>query len=202
MLCEEINMYFYNPNTKEILTKNDLGLKYNTSISNNATSYNEWIQLIIDKKPLVSDFQICVENPIELDGTVYKKTYTVHYKSLDVIRSLVHKKLNEQFKYASEKAYIKSSCGFTIDANEIANRDIDGLIKVMKAKNTTTELFRDYNNNHHEITLEQLEIMQLEVIENAQYLYKQKWNYSNEINSLTDVKTLIQLNFEFKYMDF
>lgn len=195
-------MYFYNPSTKEILSKNDLGLKYNTSISTNAISYEDWTKVIIDKKPIVSDFQICVENPIELVGNVYKKTYTIQYKALDVVRNLVHKKLIEQFKYYSDNAYIKSSCGFTIDANDTANRNIDGLIKVMNAKNTSSEFFRDHDNNHHEVTLQQLETMQVEIIQNGQYLYKQKWDYLNIINSLTDAKDLVNLNFEFEYMEF
>lgn len=87
--------------------------------------------------------------------------------------------LESAFNEASQKAHCMSSAGFEIDADEIANRNIEGLVLVMQAGKTT--LFRAYDNSFHEVTREQLEIMRKEIVINSQYLYKAKWTIEAQI---------------------
>lgn len=87
--------------------------------------------------------------------------------------------LNGAFDAAAKEAHCTSSAGFEINADEIANRNIEGLVLVMQAGETT--LFRAYDNSFHEVTREQLEIMRKEIVINSQYLYQAKWTLEAQI---------------------
>ena len=63
-------------------------------------------------------------------------------------------------------------------------------------------LFKDYDNNFHNITLEELEKIQLEIIKNGQNLYKQKWTFQNDISTMTEESKVIAYNISYKNMDF
>ena len=96
--------------------------------------------------------------------------------------------LTSAFDTAAQNAHIMSSVGFEIDANETANRDIEGLTLVMS--DTDTTLFCDYNNQFHEVTRAQLETMRREIVANSQRLYQIKWQYRSLIEAATTVDEL------------
>ena len=108
--------------------------------------------------------------------------------------------LNTLHEAAEKEAHILSSLGFEIDANDRANRDVTGLLV------TTTEdepvIFMDYSNQAHTVTRADLEVMQKEIIENAQYLYSQKWTMRAQIDACESSYALSQLNFQFHYKSF
>lgn len=101
---------------------------------------------------------------------------------------------------AEKEAHILSSLGFEIDANDRANRDIAGLLITTGEDETVS--FCDYSNEMRQVNRSQLEIMQREIIENAQYLYSQKWNYRNQIEECETSEALSYLNFQFFYKSF
>ena len=100
---------------------------------------------------------------------------------------------------AEAQAYIQSSVGFEINAGERANRDIGGLL--VTTKETDTVQFCDYHNELHPVTLAQLKLMQAEIIQNAQYIYAQKWAYRDAINAAESVEALEEIEISFKYLD-
>lgn len=109
--------------------------------------------------------------------------------------------LNTEFEQAKTDAHLTSSLGFEIDANQTANENITGLLVTIG--NGTTQ-FCDYNNVFHEVNKADLETMQTEIIQNAQYLYQQKWSYRTQIEECTDGDALDEIlaQIEFKYKDF
>ena len=109
--------------------------------------------------------------------------------------------LNTEFEQAKTDAHLTSSLGFEIDANQTANENITGLLVTIG--NGTTQ-FCDYNNVFHEVNKADLETMQTEIIQNAQYLYQQKWSYRRQIEECTDGDALDEIlaQIEFKYKDF
>lgn len=105
---------------------------------------------------------------------------------------------------AEKGAYLTSSVGgIVIDANERANTDIEGLIKLLKAapEGTTAE-FCCYDNSSYIVSLADLEIMQLEVIMNGQGIYKQKWAYRDAIKAATTKEELDAIKIVYVYSDF
>ena len=68
--------------------------------------------------------------------------FVVPVPTLDELKQNKLEAVKTAFLSASETAHCMSSVGFEIDANETANRDINGLIVVMEARGKETELFR------------------------------------------------------------
>ena len=118
-------------------------------------------------------------------GFEYRETDTgirkvwVYTPNLEKAKITKLAELNGAFDAAAKEAHCTSSAGFEINADEIANRNIEGLVLVMQAGETT--LFRAYDNSFHEVTREQLEAMRKEIVINSQYLYQAKWTLEAQI---------------------
>ena len=95
--------------------------------------------------------------------------------SLDEARAAKLAEISAAFEQAGRTAHVRSSLGFEIDANERANRDVEGLITVLTATGAPGTMFCDYNNVMREVTLEQLKTLRLEIIAHGQALYAKKW---------------------------
>ena len=108
--------------------------------------------------------------------------------------------LNTLHEAAEQEAHILSSIGFEIDANDRANRDIAGLL--ITTEEGETVQFCDYSNIMREVTRAQLEVMQREIIQNAQSLYAQKWYFRSQIDACETSEALSELNFTFFYESF
>ena len=108
--------------------------------------------------------------------------------TLDELKKTRLSELETAFTTASQEAHCTSSVGFEIDADEIANRNIEGLVPVMQPEETT--LFRAYDNSFHEVTREQLETMRKEIVVNSQYLYQAKWTMEAQIQAAETAETL------------
>lgn len=105
------------------------------------------------------------------------------YNSIENVRARKLNDLNAAFVEAESSGVIESSVGFSIDANERANRDIDGLIKSLSPGTKQTVMFCAADNSFHEVTLDELKTMQLEVIAYGQQLYQMKWELRERIES-------------------
>lgn len=121
------------------------------------------------------------------DGAWYEKGHAPQ-RPLEEARTEKLAELEAAFNTASHKAHCTSSVGFEIDADEIANRNIEGLVLVMQPGQTT--LFCDYNNQFHEVTREQLETMRKEIVVNSQYLYQAKWTMEARIRAAETAEAL------------
>ncbi len=121
------------------------------------------------------------------DGAWYEKGHAPQ-RPLEEARTEKLAELERAFNTASHKAHCTSSVGFKIDADEIANRNIEGLVLVMQPEKTT--LFRAYDNTFHEVTREQLETMRKEIVVNSQYLYQAKWTTEAHIRAAETAEAL------------
>ena len=110
--------------------------------------------------------------------------------------------LNSAFTSVESDAWVQSSLGFKADANTTANTNIDGLIKSMTATGSETTLFCDYDNVFRAVTLDNLKTLQLEVIQNGQNLYAQKWAFREAINAAKSKEELDAVVIAFTMMDF
>lgn len=103
--------------------------------------------------------------------------------------------LDTKFNYALENGHTTSSFGVEIDANITSVRNVGGLLVVMGPDDT--EMFCDYNNQLHELTRQQVEILQVEIIKFIQGLYDKKWYYRDQINTLTTPEEINSIVIEF-----
>ena len=96
---------------------------------------------------------------------------------------------------------INSSLGFKVNADLRSQNNLRGLIDFMTDTETTSYI--DYDNKAHDLSKSQLEILLKELVLNGSNLYKQKWNYSKQIENATnsDDDTLLQ-EFNFTMLNF
>ena len=110
-------------------------------------------------------------------------------RDLSVERQKKLMSLNEEFKRLQDEAWLYTSLGFQIDANDEANRNVDGLIKLLEATDVTqTVMFMDYNNEVHPVTYENLKTMMVEIIINGNNLYAKKWELRTALLACTTIE--------------
>lgn len=94
---------------------------------------------------------------------------------LESARTLKLKKLHEAWLQAEADATVEYD-GDLVDANERANRDVNGLITAMEAQGVETAEFCLADNTFRTLTLAQLKAVRLAIIAHAQLLYAHKWS--------------------------
>lgn len=163
-----------------------------------ANAQNKFLYVLVDKETkdetlLIGDidYYICFEN---------NKTYgdvNPNYEQELFLKAKEHKlsELNDKFNDAIENGHMTCSFGVEIDANNDALRNVGNLLLVMGADDK--EMFCDYNNQFHELTRIQVELLQKEIIGYIKGLYAKKWSYREQINTLTTAKEIDSIVIEF-----
>ena len=105
--------------------------------------------------------------------------------------------LNAAFASASETAHCLSSFGFEINADSTAARNISNLIVVLEETDRNTAQFCAFDNTFHEVTLTQLKVMRLEIIDNAEAIYQRKWMLRKAINAAATLEELDAIKITF-----
>lgn len=139
----------------------------------------------------------CNENRamIEDKGGWYE-VVALSEQTLEEVRAAKLAELATAFEKASKTAHCLSSAGFEIDADETANRNIEGLAFVLEPGEST--LFRAYDNGFHEVTKEQLGTMRKEIVVNSQRLYRLKWQLEAAIDAAQTVGELEAIDITFE----
>lgn len=152
--------------------------------------YNDWVKPFVDIFQAKKDEEQQQQEEIEAE-----------YNKFENRQARALARLNADFETAAQRAHVKSSLGFEVDANSTANENINGLLITI---GDGTVQFCDYYNGFHELNKAQLETLQAEIIQNAQSLYAQKWQYRTAIEQCSDNEGLDQVvaGIEFTYMDF
>ncbi len=99
--------------------------------------------------------------------------------------------------WRTDGATLISSLGFEADADEKANDDVAGLVTL-----GASATFMDADNQPHELTIDQLKILQKEIIESGVSAYETKWAYRNAINSAETVDAVTSISIAFQPKDF
>ena len=136
------------------------------------------------------------------DGSYYLKGYAPT-QNLDELKS---EKLSELTAITSKfdnqlvntDMIIKSSLGFSINADLRSQNNLRGLIAVgVEPVNFVTA-----DNSVQSLTLEQLNVLLKESIENGKKLYETKWKYRDMILNSSSVEELNAIEFKFTMSDF
>lgn len=142
----------------------------------------------------------CNENRCAIeDKGDYYEIVAIPEPTLDEVKVRKLNELNAAHEAAEAGAHVVSSLGFTIDANDRANRDIEGILKTI---GDGVVMFCDYENEFHELNRAQCETLQIEIIQNAQALYAQKWAYRAQVEGAESVDELNAIKFTFSHLSF
>lgn len=152
--------------------------------------------------------QWCNENgraTIEDKGDYYE-VVEIPAPNVDDVRGQKLSELDSSFMdWYENGATVTSSLGFVADSDSRAIVDISGLVTSLEAQpaeTRSTVAFMDAENQAHMLTLDQLKTLQLEVIQNGQEAYAQKWALRTQIESADSVEALQAIEIKFTGLDF
>lgn len=133
-------------------------------------------------------------------GYTYVKGYA-QTKSLEVAKQQKLSELKQESEkysaYECETMFVTSSLGFKINADHKSQDNIRGLI----ALNTPTA-FKDFDNQFHQVSVDDLNTMLAECYANGASLYQQKFNMELQISQLQDVEEVDNYPIVFTMADF
>lgn len=151
------------------------------------------------------DCYITELDPAE-DGTRRFQIVAVPEPSLEEVKAHKLSELERSFLQWYEKdALVTSSLGFVADSDVRAVTDVSGLIAVAEAspeESRTTVAFMDHENVPHMLTLEQLKTLHLEILQNGQSAYQQKWSLRTQIEEAQDAGAVESVEIKFNAEDF
>lgn len=107
------------------------------------------------------------------------------YNKLENVKARKLQELNAGLSAArsDSKASIESSVGFSINADDVANTNIAGLITYMESTGTEKTSFMAFDNSLKEVSLQDLKTMQTELAAWGQCLYAYKWQIRTQIEA-------------------
>lgn len=128
-------------------------------------------------------------------------------KTVEEVRTEKTSELDAAFKsWYTDGATMKSSLGFDADSDFRAMQDVNGLVTAAEAQVTFdtdgTLVFMDANNQGHAVTLDQLKVLQLEIINSGNLAYQQKWKIRDAIAKAKTKEELEAITIKFTPADF
>lgn len=146
--------------------------------------------------------QWCNENRATIvDQGDYYECVALPEPSIDELRNNKLQTLDIIFmSWRDDGATLISSLGFEADCDERAMIDVNGLVTV--CGETETVVFMGADNQPHELSLEQLKVLQAEIIKSGSMAYQTKWMLRTQIVSATTKGELDAIEIEFLPVDF
>lgn len=126
--------------------------------------------------------------------------------SIDELRNAKLSQLDSAFlQWYETDAVVTSSLGFVADSDSRAMMDVSGLVTTLESQpveSRSTVAFMDANNQAHLLSLEQLKTVQLEIVQNGQSAYQQKWALRTAIKQASTKEELDAIEIKFVAEDY
>lgn len=127
-------------------------------------------------------------------------------KTVEEVRSEKLSQLDGAFNsWYSDGATVFSSLGFEADSDARAMTDVNGLVTALEAQATFSDsgvVFMDAKNEGHQLTLDQLKTLQLEIIASGNAAYQEKWKLRDAIEKAKTKEELEGIEIAFHPADF
>lgn len=141
--------------------------------------------------------------------TVAMKQYKIVEIPAPSIEELKNAKLSQLdsafLQWYETDAVVTSSLGFVADSDSRAMMDVSGLVTTLESQPVETRAsvaFMDASNQAHMLSLDQLKTVQVEIIQNGQSAYQQKWSMRAAIEQATTKEELEAIEIKFSAEDF
>lgn len=137
---------------------------------------------------------------------LYWSVEKIPEKTIDEVRAEKLSELDSAFmSWYEDKATVATSLGFVADSDARAMMDVTGLVTTLEAQpvqSRSSVAFMDANNQTHLLSLEQLKTVQVEIIQNGQSAYQQKWALRTAIETAQTKEELEAIEITFTAEDF
>ena len=107
-------------------------------------------------------------------------------KTLEESKSEKLSEIKLAFSNEQESGHTTSSLGFEVDATRRSKDDIESLLYV----DEFPVRFRDYNNEFHDLSKEQVEVLKREIIAYGLSTYQKKWDLEEAVKNATTIEEL------------
>lgn len=101
-------------------------------------------------------------------------------------------------QYKCKDMYIISSLGFKINADISSQKNLEALIRIGQP----VEKFKDYDNNYHSVSVENLNTMLTECAINGASLYATRFSYCDTLKDSDSMDEIMGIEFIFTMQDF
>lgn len=126
--------------------------------------------------------------------------------TLEEVKAQKLSELEQKFlAWYETDATVTSSLGFVADSDSRAMMDTSGLVTTLEAQSEEargTVAFMDHDNVPHQLTLEQMKTVNLEIIQNGQSAYAQKWALRTAIEAAETTEAVNAIEIAFVGEDF
>ena len=144
---------------------------------------------------------------LEKDGAKRRfQIVAVPAPTLEEVKTQKLSELEQKFlAWYETEATVTSSLGFVADSDSRAMMDTSGLVTTLEAQPEEargTVAFMDHDNVAHQLTLEQMKTVNLEIIQNGQSAYAQKWALRTAIEAAETTESVNAIEIEFHGEDF
>ena len=136
----------------------------------------------------------------------HHKVVRIPEKTLEEVRTIKLSELDSAFmQWYENDATVTTSLGFVADSDARAMMDVNGLVTTLEAQPVETRAsvaFMDASNQAHMLSLDQLKTVQVEIIQNGQSAYQQKWTLRTAIKEAQSKEDLEAIEIKFVAEDF
>ena len=146
-----------------------------------------------------------VNTPADSDNNVLKNnTNTMGgigiELTLDEFKEIAKANLKTFFKqYENElvnsNIHIHSDLGFEINADIRSQNNVRALITLLESSDAKTISYKDYNNENHDLTLDQLKSILFEMCNYVNYIYKKRWESKKKIEDAKSIDEILAIEF-------
>lgn len=146
-----------------------------------------------------------VNTPADSDDNVFKNdTNTMGgigiELTLDEFKEIAKANLKTFFKqYENElvnsNIHIHSDLGFEINADIRSQNNVRALITLLESSDAETISYKDYNNENHDLTLDQLKSILFEMCNYVNYIYKKRWESKKKIEDAKSIDEILAIEF-------
>lgn len=145
-----------------------------------------------------------VNTPADSDDNVFKYDTKMSgigiILMLDEVKEVYKANLKAFFKqYENElvnpNIHIHSDLGFEINADIRSQNNVRALITLLKSNGNKTVSYRDYDNENHDLTLNQLKTLLTEMCTYVNYIYAKKWETKKRIEDAKFIDELLAIEF-------
>ena len=140
-----------------------------------------------------------------VDRGTYYEVVEAPEPDLEEVKSMKLQELETAFmKWYEEDATVTTSLGFVADSDARAMMDATGLVTTLSAnpEAKATVAFMDHENVPHVLDEAQMKTVQLEIIQNGQSAYTQKWQFRQAIEQAQTVEEVEAIEIKFVGEDF
>lgn len=146
-----------------------------------------------------------VNTPADSDDNVLKNSTNTMggigiELTLDEFKEIAKANLKTFFKqYENElvnsNIHIHSDLGFEINADIRSQNNVRALITLLESSDAETISYKDYDNENHDLTLDQLKSILFEMCNYVNYIYKKRWESKKKIEDAKSIDEILAIEF-------